>query len=313
MAKPPATAPSHLPAQPPRLAEGEYLELLGRRVRGQRMRRGMTRKQLAQESGVSERYLAELEGGRGNVSILLLREIARAMGQPLSDLASDRPDRSAEEELLSGLIARLDSAQAAEAHALLLRAFGLADDDRRQTRVALIGLRGAGKSTLGRLLAERTGAVFVELSKAIEQAAGMPVSEVIALGGQSMLRRLESRTLQSVIERHPRLVLATGGGLVAEPATYDLLLANCWTIWLTAKPEEHMSRVMAQGDRRPMADNPEAMEDLRRILIEREALYSKADARLDTAGRSVEESLAALLELVPEALRSGAKGKKAKA
>ncbi len=313
MAKPPAAAPSRLPAQPPRLAEGEYLELLGRRVRGQRMRRGMTRKQLAQESGVSERYLAELEGGRGNVSILLLREIARAMGQPLSDLASDRPDRSAEEELLSGLVARLDASQAAEAHALLLRAFGLADDDRRQTRVALIGLRGAGKTTLGRLLAERTGAVFVELSKAIEQAAGMPVAEVIALGGQSMLRRLESRTLQSVIERHPRLVLATGGGLVAEPATYDLLLANCWTIWLTAKPEEHMARVMAQGDRRPMADNPEAMEDLRRILIEREALYSKADARLDTAGRSVEESLAALLELVPEALRRGARAKRAKA
>ena len=299
-----------LPAAPPRLAEAAYLELLGQRVRGQRMRRGMTRKQLAQDSGVSERYLAELEGGRGNVSILLLREIARAMGLPLAELVSDAPDRGAEEELLGGLLARLDREQLAQAHALLMKSFGLADNARRLTRVALIGLRGAGKTTLGRLLAERSGAVFVELSKAIEQAAGMPLAEVIALGGQAMLRRLENRTLQSVIDRHPRLILATGGGLVAEPATYDLLLASCYTVWLTARPEEHMARVLAQGDRRPMADNPEAMEDLRRILIEREALYSKADARLDTAGRTVEESLAALQELVPDALKTGRNGKR---
>jgi len=303
MSSGPANKGAALPAAPPRLPEAEYLELLGQRVRGQRMRRGMTRKQLAQDSGVSERYLAELEAGRGNVSILLLREIARAMGLPLADLVSDSPDRGAEAELLGALLGRLDREQLTQAHALLSKAFALADSGKRQTRVALIGLRGAGKTTLGRLLAERCGAVFVELSKAIEQAAGMPVAEVIALGGQAMLRRVESRTLQSVMDRHPRLILATGGGLVAEPATYDQLLANCWTVWLTARPEEHMARVLAQGDRRPMADNPEAMEDLRRILIEREALYSKADARLDTAGKSIEESLAALLELVPDALK----------
>src|SRR5262249_20885904 len=155
--------------------------------------------------------------GRGNVSILLLRQIAGAMGLPLAELVSDRPDRGVEEELLGGLLARLDATQIAEAHGLLLRAFGLADSSARQTRLALIGLRGAGKPTGGRLVAERCGAAFVELSQAIEQSAGMPVAEVIALGGQAMLRRLESRTLQAALERHPRLVLATGGGVVAEP------------------------------------------------------------------------------------------------
>lgn len=293
------------------LSDEDYLQLLGLRVRRQRMRRGITRKQLARDSGVSERYLAELEGGRGNISVLLLRAISHALGQPLAELASERPDRGVEEELLAGLLARLDPGQAGQAHNLLMRAFGLADDDRRQTRVALIGLRGAGKSTLGHLLAERCGAVFVELSQTIEKAAGMPVAEVIALGGQSMLRRLEARTLQAAIDSHPRLVIATGGGLVAEPATYDLLLANCFTVWLTARPEEHMARVIAQGDHRPMADNPEAMEDLRRILIEREALYSKADARLDTAGQTVDQSLAALLALLPDPLRPAAARKDA--
>lgn len=287
-------------------ADEGYLELLGRRVRSHRTRRGMTRKQLAHESGVSERYLAQLESGRGNASILLLRQIARAMAIPLERLVTEGPEREVEEELLLGLINRLRGDQVATAHALLAQHLGLADAGQRRRRIALIGLRGAGKTTLGRALAERLALPFVELSKAMEAAAGMPMPEIVALGGQAMLRRLEQRTLEQVLAGHETLVLATGGGLVAEPASYDALLANCFTVWVTARPEEHMARVLAQGDRRPMADNPEAMEDLRRILAERQALYSKADRRLDTSGRNVGESLDRLLELLPAELRRAA-------
>jgi XRE family aerobic/anaerobic benzoate catabolism transcriptional regulator len=283
--------------------ERAYLDQLGQRVRGQRAQRGMTRKMLAKDSGVSERYLAQLESGNGNVSVLLLRQIAQAIGIGIDALVGEAPSRPAEARLLDQLIQRLSPPQVAEAHALLMRSFGLTSDDERNRRLALIGLRGAGKSTLGRLLAARIGVTFVELNKEIERRSGMPVAEIIALGGQAMLRRLEKTALEEVASSDSRLVLAVGGGIVAEPATYDLLLSRCYTIWLTASPEEHMSRVMAQGDRRPMADNPEAMDDLRRILAERNALYAKADARVDTAGRSLEESLDALVVAVPEALK----------
>lgn len=280
-------------------SEAAYLERLGQRVRGERLRRGMTRKQLAEESRVSERYLAQLEAGRGNISILLLRQVAKAMGRPLEDLVSEGPERPVEAELLRSLLARLDPARLAEAHALLAERFGPVTAEARAGRIALIGLRGAGKSTLGRLLAERRGIPFVEMTREIEGAAGMPMAEIIALGGQSMLRRLELSALEAVIARHKEVVLATGGGLVAEPETYEALLAHCFTVWVTARPEEHMGRVLAQGDRRPMADNPQAMADLRRILAEREALYAKADRRLDTAGLTVAQALDKLIALLP--------------
>jgi XRE family aerobic/anaerobic benzoate catabolism transcriptional regulator len=278
--------------------EPEYLRALGERIREARARRGMTRKILARDSGVSERYLAQLEGGHGNISIILLRQVAQAMGLPLADLVREGPDRPVELALLLQALERLSPSELQQARQLLGGVFGAAMAEGRRHRIALIGLRGAGKSTLGRGLAERLGVPFLELDREIERESGLELSEIFALYGQSAFRRYERRSLEAIIERHPRAVIATGGSLVSEPGTFDLLLAACFTVWLKAAPEEHMGRVVAQGDIRPMADNAEAMEDLRRILAGREALYSKADAIVDTATRSVAESLAALHDAV---------------
>ena len=272
-----------------------YLRLIGERVRNARARRGMTRKLLARDSGVSERYLAELEGGRGNVSILLLRQIARAMGLPLSDLTRDGPDHAVEFALARQLLERLTEEELAEAHALLRARFTKALAGERKERIALIGLRGAGKTTLGRRLAERLGVPFFDMGVEIERESGMSLSEIFSLSGQAAYRRLERRALERLLERQPRAVIETGGSLVSEPGTYELLLANCTTVWVKAAAEEHMSRVIAQGDERPMAGNEEAMADLRRILAERDPLYAKADAVVDTEGKSEAASFAELL------------------
>ena len=271
-----------------------YLRLLGERVRNARARRGMTRKILARDSGVSERYLAELESGRGNVSILLLRQIARAMGLPLADLAREGPERSVEFTLARQLLERLAPEELEEAHGLLRARFTKTLAAERSRRIALIGLRGAGKSTLGRRLAERLGVPFFDVGIEIERDSGMSLSEIFSLSGQAAYRRLERRTLERLIERHPRAVIETGGSLVSEPGTYDLLLSACLTVWIKAAPEEHMSRVVAQGDERPMAGNDEAMADLRSILAEREPLYAKADRVVDTTGKSEAASFAEL-------------------
>jgi XRE family aerobic/anaerobic benzoate catabolism transcriptional regulator len=195
-------------------------------------------------------------------------------------------------------LARLESKQLLQARKLLADAFGASMERERRQRIALIGLRGAGKSTLGARLATTLRVPFIELDREIERLAGMSLGALLDLYGQSAYRRYERRALESVIETYERAVIATGGSLVSEPATFDLLLSACFTVWLTARPEEHMSRVMAQGDLRPMADNTEAMEDLRRILDERAALYSKADATVKTAGKSVDQSLALLASAV---------------
>jgi XRE family aerobic/anaerobic benzoate catabolism transcriptional regulator len=274
--------------------EGDYLRLLGERIRAARARRGMTRKILARDSGVSERYLAQLETGHGNISIILLRQVAQAMGLPLADLVREGPDHPVEFSLLVQSLARLEPKQLAQARTLMTEAFGASMERERRQRIALIGLRGAGKSTLGAKLAAGLGIPFVELDREIERVAGMSLAALFDLYGQSAYRRYERRALESVIETYDRAVIATGGSLVSEPATFDLLLSACFTVWLTARPEEHMSRVMAQGDLRPMADNTEAMEDLRRILEGRAALYSKADITVATAGKSVDQSLALL-------------------
>jgi XRE family transcriptional regulator, aerobic/anaerobic benzoate catabolism transcriptional regulator len=272
-----------------------YLRLLGDRIRDARARRGMTRKILARDSNVSERYLAQLETGQGNISIVLLRQIARAMGMPLADLVREEPDRPVEFALLIQTLSRLQPKELAQARKLLTDIFGTVVESERRQRVALIGLRGAGKSTLGARLAKAKGVPFIELDREVERDSGITLAEVFDLYGQSAYRRYERRALENVIESHPRVVIATGGSIVTEPATFDLLLSACFTVWLTAAPEEHMSRVVAQGDYRPMAENDEAMDDLRRILASRSALYAKADATVDTAGKTVDECLRAIL------------------
>ena len=271
--------------------EAAYLRTLGERIREARARRGMTRKILARDSEVSERYLAQLEGGQGNISIALLRQVAQAMGLPLTDLVRDGPDRPVELTLLIQTLGRLSAKELAQARTLLSKTFGAAVESERRHRIALIGLRGAGKSTLGARLAKLLDAPFIELDREIEHESGTSLGVIFDLMGQSAYRRYERRALEAVIERHDRAVIATGGSIVSEPGTFDLLLSACYTVWLTASPEEHMSRVMAQGDTRPMADNEAAMEDLRRILAGRHALYAKADATIDTAGKTVEQSL----------------------
>jgi len=277
---------------------GPYLKLLGERVRNARALRGMTRKILARDSGVSERYLAQLEAGQGNISIARLRQIAGAMSLPLVDLVREGPDRPVELTLLLQRLERLSPPELAKASQLLTAHFGrdLADD--RAARIALIGLRGGGKTTLGRELAARVGVPFVEMNKEIERDSGMSLNEIFSLSGQAAYRRYERRALERVIETQPAAVIATGGSLVSEPGTFDLLLNACYTIWIKAAPDEHMERVIEQGDMRPMAGNTEAMEDLRRILSEREPLYSKADAVVDTAGRGQDDSIVELRRVI---------------
>ncbi len=275
-------------------AEANYLTLLGERVRETRARRGMTRKLLARDSGVSERYLAQLETGQGNISILLLRQIAKALDMPVQALVLEGPEPPVDLVHTAEFLRRLPAAELAEARRLLVQHFGGVDLEARRGRIALIGLRGAGKSTLGAMLANRLEVPFLELDRLIEQESGVSLSAIFDLYGQSGFRRLERRCLDQVIERHPRFVLATGGSLVSEPATFDRLLTMCFTVWLRATPEEHMQRVIAQGDMRPMADNRESMLDLTRILEVREPLYCKADVTIGTSGVTVEESAALL-------------------
>lgn len=286
-----------------RLADGtaqdrhaEYLRGLGEHVRNWRARRGMTRKRLAGQSGVSERYLAQVESGHGNVSIALLRQIAEAMGVPLIDLARDGPERPIELTLLEHRLGRLAPEELAEAYRLIAGSPGARRE--RTGRIALVGLRGAGKTTLGRQLAKRLRIPFIRLDEMIEKEAGIALGEIFSLWDQAGYRRIERRALERVIENNARAVIETGGSLVSEPGTYDLLLDACFTVWIKATPEEHMGRVAAQGDYRPMADNAEAMDDLRRILANRQTLYARADVAVDTSGARPEDSLEALAKAV---------------
>lgn len=277
--------------------EAEFLHALGKRVREIRERRGMARKVLARGADVSERYLAQLEAGEGNISIVLLRRVALALGAPLVGLLRDEGGDTAEHRMIHGFLERLPAHRLEETILRLMRELG-AQESVRKKRIALIGLRGAGKSTLGSLLARELSLPFIELDREIERESGIPLSEVFLLYGQRGYRRMERRCLERVIQTHDEAVVSVGGGIVSEPETYNLLLSHCFTVWLKAAPEEHMARVAAQGDFRPMQDNEEAMEDLRRILAARAPLYTKADAAVDTSGRKPEESLLQLRQAV---------------
>ena len=276
-----------------------YLRQVGETVRKARLGRGMTRKALAQSSGVSERYLAELETGTGNASLLVLRRIARAIGLDVVDLVRDGPALSVDYTLLSQQLENLSDEQLAVVQSFVRERFESFQKSRR-AHIALIGLRGAGKTTLGRSLAERRRVPFIELDREIERVAGMEIAEIFSIQGQPGFRKLELDCLQAIFGRFESSVIATGGSLVTSPKTYELLLSRCTVIWLKARPAEHMERVLAQGDTRPMADNPQAMDDLKAILDSRIALYAKADAALDTSGLNVEQSAIRLAALAAD-------------
>jgi len=253
----------------------------------------MTRKQVSQKADVSERHLAQLESGEGNISVVLLQRIATALRVPMANLFAPQAEQAAEKKMIQTLLERLPEHRLEDAVSRLMRDFGNEEKMRRR-RVALIGLRGAGKSTLGSMLAKEMAYRFVELDSEIEKDTGMPLGEIFSLYGQSGFRAIERRTLERVLKENERVVLSVGGGVVSEKETFDFLLSHCYAVWIKAQPEEHMSRVMAQGDFRPMAANNQAMEDLRRILEARDPLYRKADLILDTSGTSAEESFAKL-------------------
>ena len=291
------------PPPPDVLVQGHpLLDTLGDRVRTLRAGRAMSRKVLARYAQVSERYLAQLEAGKGNGSILLLRRIARALGVPLAELVDDR-ERPVEAMLIDQLLARLSPGQLKDAREALLARFAAAPPAARRSRIALIGLRGGGKSTIGRLLGDALGAPFIELDRKIEETSGTSLAEMFELFGQEIFRRAERAALEAVLREQTSFVLATGGSLVTEPGTFELLLTSCFTVWVRADPDAHMARVVAQGDLRPMADNARAMDDLLSILKSREPLYAKADIVLDTAGKTPEVCVRELVERIGEGTR----------
>lgn len=273
-------------------SKNPLLAALGERVRTLRAQRGLTRKAVAMAADVSERHLANLEYGTGNASILVLQQVAGALRCPLAELVGDFTTSSPEWLLIRELLEHRSEAELRRArlalHDLLS---GGGTDPARHRRIALIGLRGAGKSTLGPLLARDLDVPFIELSREIERLAGCSVREIHDLYGTTAYRRYERRALEEAVQIHSDVVIATPGGIVSDPATFNELLTHCTTVWLQATPEEHMGRVLAQGDMRPMAASKEAMDDLRRILEGRAAFYSKADLTVDTSGRTLEESL----------------------
>jgi XRE family aerobic/anaerobic benzoate catabolism transcriptional regulator len=287
-------------------SETAFLEQLGQRVRTMRALRGMSRKVLAKVSGISERYIAQLESGKGNVSIVLLRRVSNAMGTHLEDLIP-ATEPSPDWPVIRDLVRKATPNQIAQAKDVLSGQGAAALRRRSFAGIALIGLRGAGKSTLGKMLAKKIGWSFVELNKEIEAQNGLSVAEIIALYGQEGFRRMEQAALGQLLARKELMVLATGGGIVSEPLTFDLILSSFYTFWLKAEPEEHMARVRGQGDLRPMADDRSAMAELRTILRSREPFYARASAVVDTAGLSVDNAAARLIDAVAPLLHSDAR------
>jgi len=294
VAIPPAPAPEKNP----------FLVGLGERVRSLRARRGMTRKAVAIAADVSERHLANLEYGEGNASILVLLQVAGALQCSLMELLGDVTTSNPEWLLIRELLEHADEAKLRKARIAIGEALGTGGGTpEANARVALVGLRGAGKSSLGQMLADDLGYPFVELSREIEKFAGCSVNEIQGLYGMNAYRRYERRALEEAIQIYPEAVIATPGGLVSDPATFNQLLSHCTTVWLQADPEDHMKRVMDQGDMRPMANSKEAMEDLKSILAGRAAFYSKAQLRLDTSTQPLDATFQLLRAQVRELLR----------
>jgi XRE family aerobic/anaerobic benzoate catabolism transcriptional regulator len=291
------------PALPAEEAKNPLLVALGERVRNLRARRGLTRKAVAQAAEVSERHLANLEYGIGNASILVLQQVATALHCSLAELVGDITTTSPEWLLIRELLERRDEGTLRRVRVAIGEMLGTGGGNAaRSSRVALIGLRGAGKSTLGQMLAHDLDFPFVELSREIEKFAGCSIAEIQALYGMNAYRRYERRAMEEAIQIYPEAVIATPGGLVSDAATFNQMLAHCTTVWLQADAEDHMKRVAAQGDLRPMAASKEAMEDLRGILAGRAAFYSKAEFRLDTSAHPLEPTFRALRALVRKAL-----------
>ncbi|MFY0614691.1 MAG: helix-turn-helix transcriptional regulator [Hyphomicrobiaceae bacterium] len=273
----------------------ELLETVGQRVRTARQRIGLSRRELSEKSGVSQRYIAQLETGQGNISIALLMRLGDALGLRIDWLvAAEDPWHSP----IGAITTLLSSASAEQVQRVLAILDPEHPQQRRARRIAFIGLRGAGKSTLGRLAADQLEMPFLELNDEIEQASGMAVTEVMALYGQEGYRHLERSALERISATHESLMLAVAGGIVSNPESFSFLLHNFHTIWLKAEPEEHMARVRAQGDERPMAGNPDAMSELRQILTSREALYARASVSINTSKRSTDESLQQVLRAI---------------
>jgi XRE family aerobic/anaerobic benzoate catabolism transcriptional regulator len=272
-------------------ARDPFLVALGERVRSLRARKGMTRRALSVASDVSERHLANLELGVGNASVLVLRQVAEALDCQLAELLGDETAASPEWLLIRELLRGRSDAELHRARSGLAEMFGeVGKPATRSRRIALIGLRGAGKSTLGQMLADDLDVPFVELNNVIERLAGCSLAEIHNLYGPTAYRRYERRALEETVQLYSDAVIATPGGIVSDASTFNLLLSQCFTVWLKASPEEHMQRVIAQGDLRPMSGNQEAMEDLKRILAGRAAFYGKADLAFDTSGKALAES-----------------------
>lgn len=280
-----------------------FLEALGERVRNLRSRKGMTRRAVALAADVSERHLANLEYGTGNVSVLVLLQVAQALQCSLAELLGDVTTSSPEWLLIRELLAQRNEADLRRARVQLGEMFGEGGNaQERKNRIALIGLRGAGKTSLGQRLAADMGFPFIELSREIEQFAGCQISEIHNLYGANAYRRYERRALEEAIQIYPEVVIATPGGLVSDSANFNVLLSHCTTVWLQADAADHMGRVAAQGDMRPMAGSREAMEDLKRILEGRSAFYSKADMTINTSGRTEHQAFEALRSSVRQHL-----------
>ncbi len=273
----------------------ELLQELGCKVRALRAGRGMTRKMLAADSAVSERYLAQLEQGKGNISIGLLQRVAKALRADLGELLRSGNEVTAEQVLINELIQRLDSDDQHRALQLLYQNFSARQDC---SRIALVGMRGAGKTSLGSRLAQHLDVPFVQLVTEIETLGGMPVAEILSLSGQDGYRRLEEKALFDVLARLDECIIETGGSIVSETGLFNVLLTTCHVVWIKTSPEEHMQRVIDQGDLRPMDSNVDAMADLRRILDAREPFYAQSHATIDTSGSRLEESYRQLVASV---------------